>query len=117
MGIQETLLDRRLGRRRLLSIAGGTAAATVLGPWGLTGAAAARFRALPNLNQAAGFGELVADPKGRLALPSGFQYRELSPEGGKLTNGAIVPSYHDGMAAFAGPRGTTILVRNHEIST
>lgn len=117
MGIQERIQERRLGRRRLLGIAGGTAAATVLGPWGLTGAAAARFRALPNFNQSAGFGELVPDVKGRLALPPGFQYRELSPEGGKLTNGMIVPSNHDGMAAFAGPRGTTILVRNHETST
>jgi secreted PhoX family phosphatase len=112
MSVQEELQHRRLGRRRLLGVGSGIVAATVLGPWGLT---SARARALPNHNQAAGFGTLVPDPKGRLALPSGFQYRELSPTGAKLGSGATVPSWHDGMAAFAGPNGTTILVRNHEI--
>lgn len=117
MRIQEEVQRRRLGRRRLLGLAGGTVAATMLGPWGFSGSSIVRARSLPNYNQHAGFGELVPDPKGRLALPPGFQYRELSPEGGKLSNGAIVPSWHDGMAAFAGPNGTTILVRNHEITT
>jgi secreted PhoX family phosphatase len=70
---------------------------------------------MSSLNQQAGFGPLIPDPNGRLALPPGFQYRDLSPEGGKLSNGGTVPSWHDGMAAFAGPRSTTILVRNHEI--
>lgn len=111
--IQREVQERRLGRRRLLGLAGGTVAATMLGPWGITGVASAR--AFSSLNQDAGFGTLVPDPKGRLALPPGFQYRELSPEGGKLSNGETVPSWHDGMAAFAGPNGTTILVRNHEI--
>jgi secreted PhoX family phosphatase len=115
MRVQEELQRRRLGRRRLLGIAGGTVAATMFGPWGLTGTSVVRARALPALNQAAGFGTLVPDPKGRLSLPPGFHYRELSPEGGKLTNGDIVPMMHDGMAAFAGPNGTTILVRNHEV--
>jgi secreted PhoX family phosphatase len=118
MTIQERLLERRLGRRRMLGLAGGTAAATVLGTWGLTGAAQARagFHATPVArNQAAGFGELIPDPKGRLALPPGFLYRELSPLGATLGDGSPVPAWHDGMAAFPGPRGTTILVRNHEI--
>src|SRR5262245_41652817 len=106
---------RRLGRRRLLGLAGGTVAATMVGPWGLTRASVAQARALTSLNQQAGFGTLIPDPKGRLALPAGFQYLELSPEGGKLSDGGIVPAWHDGMAAFAGPNGTTILVRNHEI--
>ena len=48
----------------------------------------------------AGFGPLLTDPKGRLALPAGFQYRELSPLGGALANGDPVPGWHDGMAAF-----------------
>lgn len=112
--IQDDLQRRRLGRRRLLGLAGGTVAATMVGPWGLTGVASAR--ALTSQNQSAGFGTLIPDPKGRLALPPGFQYVELSPEGGKLSDGGIVPSWHDGMAAFAGPNGTTILVRNHEIA-
>jgi secreted PhoX family phosphatase len=57
----------------------------------------------------------VPDPGGILDLPPGFQYRILSPEGGKLSNGAPIPGDHDGMAAFAGPGGTTILIRNHEL--
>ncbi|MGH2614503.1 MAG: alkaline phosphatase PhoX [Thermomicrobiales bacterium] len=119
MNRQEALQRRRLGRRRLLGLAGGTVAATVFGPWGLTGAASTRYAeslTYPHFNQAAGFGTLVPDPKGRLALPPGFQYRELSPEGGTLSNGDVVPSWHDGMAAFPGPNGTTILVRNHEVN-
>lgn len=115
MTIQERLLERRLGRRRMLGLAGGTAAATVLGAWGLTGATGVRGAALPGRSQAAGFGELMPDPLGRLALPPGFQYRELSAIGETLADGSPVPGWHDGMAAFTGPRGTTILVRNHEI--
>lgn len=115
MTLQYEIQRRRLGRRRLLSVAGGTMATTMFGQWGLTGVANARF--VRGLDQQAGFGDLIPDPKGRLALPPGFQYVELSPEGGKLSNGELVPSWHDGMAAFAGPNGTTVLVRNHEITT
>jgi secreted PhoX family phosphatase len=76
--------------------------------------------------QAAGYGPLVADPAGLLDLPAGFQYRALSM--GKLgtttdprfsqhlSNGDPVPCLHDGMGAFAGPSGLTVLVRNHELS-
>jgi uncharacterized protein len=32
-----------------------------------------------------------------------------------MDDGFFVPGYHDGMAAFQGPRGATILVRNHEV--
>ncbi len=65
----------------------------------------------------AGYGGLRPDPNGLIDLPKGFQYRVISREGTKLSNGAPVPSDHDGMAAFRGPRrGTTLLVRNHELS-
>jgi len=65
----------------------------------------------------AGYGALQPDPGGIVELPKGFQYRIISPEGTKLSNGAPVPSDFDGMAAFRGPRkGTTLLVRNHELS-
>ncbi len=64
-----------------------------------------------------GYGSLRSDPNGLIDLPKGFQYRVISREGTKLSNGAPVPSDHDGMAAFRGPRkGTTLLVRNHELS-
>jgi uncharacterized protein len=62
-----------------------------------------------------GYGSLVKDPKGILDLPPGFRYVILSKEGGKMSDGSIVPGHHDGMAAFAGPNGATILIRNHEL--
>jgi secreted PhoX family phosphatase len=33
-----------------------------------------------------------------------------------MDDGFVVPAAHDGMGAFNGPNGTTILVRNHELS-
>src|SRR5688572_5984264 len=61
----------------------------------------------------AGYGPLVPDPKGVLDLPQGFQYRVLSREGDAMRHG-LVPSGHDGMAAFPGGAFGTWLVRNHE---
>ena len=61
------------------------------------------------------FGSLVQDPQGILDLPAGFQYKILSRVGETMDDGLIVPNQHDGMAAFAGKNGQTILVRNHEI--
>lgn len=62
-----------------------------------------------------GFGTLVEDPRGLLDLPAGFHYRLLSEENTSLSDGHPVPSSHDGMGAFAGAAGTTLLVRNHEL--
>ncbi|MFR9673209.1 alkaline phosphatase PhoX [Streptomyces sp. TR02-1] len=62
-----------------------------------------------------GYGPLVPDPDGLLDLPRGFRYTVLSREGDQLRSGeGPVPGNHDGMAAFAGSRGSTWLVRNHE---
>jgi secreted PhoX family phosphatase len=52
-----------------------------------------------------------------LALPRGFNYTVISVTGQQMSDGSLVPAGHDGMAAFPGPSGTTILVRNHELST
>jgi uncharacterized repeat protein (TIGR03803 family) len=51
-----------------------------------------------------------------LAVPRGFEYSVISNAGDLMTDGSRVPADHDGMAAFNGPRATTILVRNHELS-
>lgn len=67
--------------------------------------------------QDAGFGALVADPQKILDLPAGFAYRAFGRTGEKMDDGFLVPSAHDGMAAFPGPDGRTILVRNHEVSS
>ncbi|WP_157869258.1 alkaline phosphatase PhoX, partial [Streptomyces hirsutus] len=63
-----------------------------------------------------GYGPLLPDPDGILALPAGFSYRVLTHCGKtRLESGEYTPAEHDGTAAFAGPRGTTLLVNNHEM--
>ncbi|CAM5483343.1 hypothetical protein SNARM312S_02057 [Streptomyces narbonensis] len=65
---------------------------------------------------ALGYGPLLADPEGILALPAGFSYRVVTHSGvTRLESGELTPSNHDGTAAFAGPRGATYLVNNHEL--
>jgi len=49
-----------------------------------------------------------------LALPPGFQYRLINRAGDAMTTGGPTPGIFDGMGAFPGPGGSTILVRNHE---
>jgi secreted PhoX family phosphatase len=58
----------------------------------------------------------VVDLAGVLDLPAGFSYRMLSSAGETLSEGGIVPSSHDGMAAFAADSSGTWLVRNHELN-
>src|SRR5262245_57426546 len=65
--------------------------------------------------RADGFGPLVADPDGVLDLPAGFRYRILDRVGDPMSDGYRTPGRPDGMACFAGPGGTLILVRNHEL--
>ena len=62
-----------------------------------------------------GYGPLQPDPSGVIDLPEGFTYRIVSRTGETMDDGLLVPGAHDGMAAFAGPGGTTLLVRNHEL--
>ncbi len=105
-----------ISRRTLLK--GGAAGAIGLalaGPFEGFAAHAARGR--PG---SAGYGPLapVVDPRGnvvRLELPAGFQYRSFHARG-EIVDGTVLPGRHDGMAAFPGPNGRTILVRNHEIN-
>jgi hypothetical protein len=51
-----------------------------------------------------------------LELPPGFNYTAISYTGQMMDDGTLVPSNHDGMAAFPGPNNKTILVRNHELN-
>jgi secreted PhoX family phosphatase len=62
-----------------------------------------------------GYGPLVSDPAGLLDLPARFSYKVISQVGQTMADGLLVPDKADGMGAFAGPDGTTIVVRNHEI--
>jgi secreted PhoX family phosphatase len=55
-----------------------------------------------------------------LALPEGFSYTAFGKTGEPMVGldgraWGPTPGAHDGMAAYAGPRGTTLLVRNHEL--
>ncbi|HLO88943.1 MAG TPA: alkaline phosphatase PhoX, partial [Nostocaceae cyanobacterium] len=63
------------------------------------------------------YGALQTDPLGVLDLPAGFSYRRLSETGQTMSDGYKVPGGHDGMGAFAGTNGNTILIRNHELSS
>lgn len=60
-------------------------------------------------------GDLRPDPEGVLDLPVGFRYRVLQRAGDRMSDGRLVRPAPDGMAAFVGPGGTTVLMRNHEL--
>lgn len=70
----------------------------------------------PAANTPVGYGELLADPEGILALPRGFSYSIISEEGNEMDDGFLVPGAPDGMAALPGPYGLTVLIRNHELT-
>ena len=65
-----------------------------------------RFTAVVDLDAA---GEI-------LEVPAGFEYCVFHVSGMRMSDGKPCPSDHDGMACFAGPRGSYILVQNHELS-
>lgn len=62
------------------------------------------------------FGRLKPDPNGIFDLPEGFSYHVLGRHGDEMDDDFLVPHRADGMAAFPGPDGSTILVRNHEVN-
>ena len=51
-----------------------------------------------------------------LALPQGLNYRLLSREGDRMSDGNPTPGKFDGMAAFQAPDGNIVLIRNHELT-
>jgi len=102
-----------LSRRHFFALAGASAASTLLAsPLKALYAQAAHGQSI----RAEGYGSLQKDPNGLLDLPTGFQYRAFSRTGDMMSDGNPVPGDHDGMAAFPGPQGTIILIRNHELS-
>jgi secreted PhoX family phosphatase len=61
----------------------------------------------------------MRDGQVRLWLPEGFQYRSFHDTEFPVTlddGTSPLPGRHDGMAAFAGPNGNVLLVRNHEVN-
>lgn len=65
----------------------------------------------------AGFGPLVETAGAAMRVPRGFRCIKFSATGEEMADGLLVPGRHDGMAAFPGPNGRTILVRNHELES
>ena len=61
-------------------------------------------------------GPLLPDPNGIFDLPKGFSYKIISRAGSEMKDGFILPARPDGMAAFPGENGKTILIRNHEMN-
>ncbi|MCQ8771479.1 alkaline phosphatase PhoX [Streptomyces telluris] len=113
-----TLSRRDFAKRSAVAGAGvaltGSVGVLASAPGALAGAVPEQSGARPRPRP--GYGPLVPDPKGLLALPAGFSYRVVTRAGvTKLESGEPTPSHHDGTAAFAGPRGATVLVNNHEL--
>ncbi|MGP4039210.1 alkaline phosphatase PhoX [Gracilibacillus sp. D59] len=108
-----------LNRRDFLKAGGMSALALTVGSTGVMGLgsqALADSKDNPT-SGFGGYGPLVPDPNGILDLPKGFHYKIISKEGDLMTDGTEIPGAFDGMAAFEGPNNTTILVRNHELSS
>ena len=99
-------MNRRTFLRRSAVLGGGLAFA---GPFHALGLQAAAGR---GPRRAPGYGPLV--PKGDLALPAAFNYQVISRQGRPMSDGQLTPGIFDGMGAFRGTRGSTVLIRNHE---
>jgi len=109
-----------LTRRRFVqgstAAAGGLALASPLSALAANSAEAKRGR---GARRALGYGDLrPTREQGSgleyLELPRGFKYRIISRQGQPMSDGNPTPGIFDGMAAFRGPNGTTVLIRNHE---
>lgn len=107
-------IDRRTVLRGTAAAAGAVAlggpfAGLVAAPANALGAPAFRaLRPTPDLR----------DGKARLHLPEGFSYRSFhdTEQTVMLDDDTKLPGRHDGMAAFDGPDGEIVLVRNHEVN-
>lgn len=95
--------------RRTFLTRGALAGLTVAGPLSAFSARAAEGRPV----RGHGYGRPVpAGPE--LSLPPGFRYRVIARQGEPMSDGNPTPGLFDGMAAFRGPQGATVLIRNHE---
>lgn len=98
-----------LHRRTFIQTIGVSGAALSLGFGGLQ-----KLLASNKGPSTAGFGPLLPDSDSVLELPRGFSYRIISQTGKPMADGLLSPGRQDGMAAFPGPEGRVILIRNHE---
>lgn len=99
-----------MNRRNFLkrsAVFGGALAA--LGPFQAVSARRALGAAIATSE---GYGPLVN--KGDLWLPIDFNYQIISVQGTIMSDGQPTPGIFDGMAAYRGRGGNTVLIRNHE---
>jgi secreted PhoX family phosphatase len=101
-----TQVDRRTFLQRGAIVGGGLVA---MGPLHALGARAAAGSPPPAVT---GYGPLV--DKGDLFLPAAFNYQVISRQGDPQDDGNLTPGIFDGMGAFPGQAGATVLIRNHE---
>lgn len=120
-----TFLDRRSFLRNGAALSGAAIAGnTLFQTMGTAAGAISPPRSGPSSKSRmgdGGYGPLArtADQDGQeiLALPAGFSYVTFSKIGDTMSDGGIVPRALDGMGSFRGPKGTTLLIRNHEVRT
>ncbi len=103
-------MDLSVSRRTFL---GGTAAGLGFAFAG-AGSLEAFARPHPGGPGPTGYGPLMSDPKGILALPRGFSYKVVAHSGTEVGQIAVYPSNTDGMGVFRRRRGGSILISNHE---
>lgn len=126
----------KIDRRQFIKMAGTAAAGTLIAPLGLLQARTmtAALECMPASFAAVGFGPIaprlpentaelgnvagLGDLRGvpLLALPEGFRYNAISIRGDRMSDGALVPGDHNGMACFRTRHGDFALVRNHELN-
>lgn len=102
---------RSLLRRSAAAGAGVVLTGSVSGLFGTgTGTASARSARL-------GYGPLIPDPRGLLALPEGFSYEVIARTGQtRLSTGELSPSDPDAAVAFVRRGGNgSVIVLNHEV--
>jgi secreted PhoX family phosphatase len=104
-------------RRDLLrtGAAGGLGIAIAGSIEAIAGPAAAQAAQAGSVGRTVGYGPVIADPAGLLALPRGFSYKIVAKAGETLLeSGEPTPSDADGTGFFRGTKGH-VLVNNHEI--
>ena len=106
-------MKNKLSRRQFLH-SGALATASAAVSLGFLGCSNALIQKVPGFEPPPPF-EFVPTANRLLDLPEGFTAHAFSRTGEKMDDGLWVPGGHDGMAAFPGPNGKTILVRNHEL--
>lgn len=107
MGINRRTLLRRSGQLGLGVSLFGSVSGLLVAPPATAAAAGQNF---------SGYGPLVDDPDGMLALPDGFSYRVVTEAGRTRTyDDDPSPGIHDGAAAFAAEDGDVLVVLNHEV--